>query len=158
VAVILVLILRQIIRRASLAGATSRVQLKPAELAYLSNGPARATQVALISLMQRKVVRINSGGAICLEDPAPDARDSSLESAIRTAARTKGTTFGSVCRACWRPLEEIESRLEAEGLVVPRQLRQLATIVSLLIFGAVLSLGFAKLCVGISRQRPVGFL
>ncbi len=159
VAVVVAFVLRSILRRAADDNSDLKTQLHPIELALLAGGHWRALQVAVVSLVQRQQIHLGKGGTIRAEEGAAiDLKAPPLEGAIRHAANMKGITFPYLRRYCHSVLLEMDERLAAEGLLLSQGSRLIANVLSVLILGMVMIMGLAKVAVGISRDKPVGFL
>lgn len=130
--------------------------LSVVELAYLAGGPERATDAAVTDLLQRDVIvwdaqtdTLRIKGRISdLESPY-DALGKSI------AADGKPLKLMSRARVTMEP---VRRSLESRGLWL-----NAAQIASVRWFGplplyGVLALGVAKMVVGLSRDKPIGFL
>jgi uncharacterized protein (TIGR04222 family) len=155
------LIIRAVLRRAGANDAAvpgREPKLDPFEMAYLSGGAARAVQAAVVSMVQRGCVRFRSDRDITAAQ-APSRRPSPLELGVYTAAATDGEgTMSHVRRRCEAAAAQIEDRLMTEGLLLPPGTRGLMTLATIAMPLCVMILGVAKVCVGLSRGRPVSIL
>jgi uncharacterized protein (TIGR04222 family) len=130
-------------------------RLEPYEVALLS-GAETFSNAVVTSLIHRGVFRAESDRLV--PSATPPAQLASLERNVLKA--TKGQPvglfgLGSILEAQEALLRE---RLVRKGLLVsePEALR--SRRIRVLVFGAVLALGVAKLVVGLMRDRPVGIL
>src|SRR5687768_10064017 len=130
------------------------------DVAYLSRGARGATDAAIAALAHRSVIRVRGAPAV-LEAHAARPNDlTPIEDAIYTTVagaaggarvRDARSTAMPHAKALGRELERVEFVLSPGRHLAVR----LAPAVLLL---AVLALGVAKVFVGASRGRPVGFL
>jgi uncharacterized protein (TIGR04222 family) len=84
--------------------------------------------------------------------------DSSLATAIHKAVEPRALTLHEVQSAVASETESIETRLQESGYLLDKShLHDLRLVPGLAMF-CLLALGITKIIVGISRNRPVGFL
>lgn len=134
-------------------------RLEPLEIAYLAGGPMQALDAAVASLRYRAPPasrqRAEDQAAIDeqrLKDAPP------IERALYDLAGQHKRPDSAVVRDAEVILEPVRSRLTWLELLVPRQHVQRVRRVQALLFTALLGLGVAKIAVGLSRGRPIGFL
>lgn len=121
--------------------------LSPIELAYLEAGHERAIDTALVRLHQRGALVV-AQGVLGIGEPVADVAP--LEARLLAAVRSGTRAPSQLVRDT---PDELRARFIREGLL----LRPRHTGVRLLAY-AWLGLGAAKVVVGLSRHRPVGFL
>jgi uncharacterized protein (TIGR04222 family) len=134
----------------------------PYEIAFLADGKQRVIQTATATLMQSGVLSTSRRGArtvFVAEQPLP-AHAHKVESAVHAAliaadGDARGPRFQKLVGTT---VSNIEQQLAGRGLVETNQSFSAARWSSLIVMTPVLLLGMAKLFVGISRDRPVGFL
>jgi uncharacterized protein (TIGR04222 family) len=135
-------------------------ELDPYGIAYLSGGPTLATNAAVMGLIDRKLVALAPGsGEIKATASGPSAQDlPRIERVIYDRCSTSSPSVGQIRDCAAGELEDIRSRLEARGLVFERtrsaRIRNVPLAAALLIP----AVGLIKIIIGISRDKPVGFL
>lgn len=149
------LVLRYLLRLP--AGQPPRLdkRMDPYEVAALG-GPNTLVEAAVASLFHRSALRIEgrsiAAATALLTDVAP------IERSVFECAATGNTTLEDMRRALSPDIQSFQQRLSRKGLVVEDSQALRAQLVPSLVYGAVLLLGFAKIFVGLSRGKPVGFL
>ena len=134
----------------------------PYEIAFLAGGKQRVIQTATATLLQSGVLSTSRQGprtVFVAAQPLP-AHAHEVESAVHAAliaadGEARGADFQKHVGAT---VSNIEQRLADRGLVETNRSFAAARWSSLIVMAPVLLLGVAKLFVGISRERPVGFL
>jgi uncharacterized protein (TIGR04222 family) len=154
-AIILAYILRWYLRKPAPHTSDESSSLDAYEIAYLAGGNNRAVDAAIASLVQRghlqPLTQILELDAVLPRNSHP------LERAIAQAIENSGKP-DQVRQAVRSATSLIEKRLQNLGLLVnSRQAKVVKWLPALPVF-AVLILGIAKIMVGISRGKPVGFL
>jgi len=134
--------------------------LKPLDLyeaAYLFGGPAIAIRAAVAKLASEGELLVNRGrGTVTRVGDRTHAKHS-FEIAVFTALRIP-TSFQTLA-ACVRPqVSRIEGRLRDQKLVLDTYRSASIRAIAAMIVLTLPVLGVTKICVGISRNRPVGFL
>jgi uncharacterized protein (TIGR04222 family) len=137
----------------------SGVELSPEEWGYLAGGPRRAVSTALVALLQDGLIRIHGDGRLTRISPDHRVGATDLERAVQDLAAS-GNYTASLPRkpVVRRLLDRIDERLVHHGLLVPPERRPLMTAVTIMVMGLVAVTGVTKVLVGLSRQKPVGFL
>ncbi len=134
------------------------------ESAFLAAGPARVAQLAVAGLLHRGFVKWKPGllGARLLAgEPTGNTRLPVPEKELLdrvNASSTKGLALKDVPRAVAPAMRGIEVSLAAKGLRPTREERSsagMAAVAPLIVLGG---LGVLKLFIGLSRDKPVGFL
>lgn len=148
--------------------AKSRKPLDAYEAACLAAGPARAVQAAFAAMVQADHLELvteeskswgifNKKSDVIRQGKALPANAHQLERALYQAAAVPAKDLAPLTSAGMPIAKEINDELAVRGLVqagAPPALN----VVSALIMAAPLVLGLAKIAVGVSRDRPVGFL
>ncbi|NJP10149.1 MAG: TIGR04222 domain-containing membrane protein [Leptolyngbyaceae cyanobacterium RU_5_1] len=135
------------------------VQLDAYETAYLASGASRVVDTAITRLVQEKHVTVDrwtrslilSGSAAQVSDPVEQAVVAAIASDGRiekVRVRTVGVEAVTVIRDRLRQLDLLLSRRQALK----------AQLYPALLIVALLGLGLAKIFVGVSRGKPVGYL
>jgi len=150
-------ILRQILRRrARRSGSGQDAALDPYHLAYLAGGPDRAIDAAVTELLVRRAARLERlPQRIDLKVPVAELPDElrSLGEAIEISDRLFTLRR---CAAVWTA--PLRARLESQDLVPASTAARQARIAGALPPLAVAAFGAAKIAVGLTRDRPVGYL
>jgi uncharacterized protein (TIGR04222 family) len=153
-----------LIKRALLSPTWSdmrHISLDPYEAAYLRGGAAQAIDAAIAMLAQKQLLEFSkTSHTIWTKQPLP-AGAHWFERAVHHAIAPKPGRKVNEIRAT--PLltphtERLAERLKQWELIPSDSRWQTARLSAGLVMLAVLALGVAKIFVGISRNRPVGFL
>lgn len=132
--------------------------LKPVEIGYLADGEKQALDAAMTSMAQRKLLAVDPARRSIAVVAAPPTDADSLERRLYTFFGKNGRTIENA-RAEATPLfAPMRERLTRAGFLIPDEYRWMARWIPSLLLGAVLALGVAKVKIGVSRDRPVGFL
>jgi uncharacterized protein (TIGR04222 family) len=141
----------------------------PYAVACLAGGPERAIHAAFAAL-------VKSGGLVLreIESPLlgvlthrtalieqgapPEPAAPPLERALYAAAAVPTSTIDPLVRAGRPVAHEIDAQLVAQGLKAPAWPPPLRCLIAGALMAAPLGLGIAKIVIGISRDKPVGFL
>jgi len=127
--------------------------------AFLNGGKRLAVNTAIANLVRQKAMRIDArrGRATSLI-PKP-AFSHQLEQVVYAAAdSTDGNRIANV-RASTAPiLIGIADALKSQGLVVPDAEARRAVLTPLMLAFVAIAMGGIKILIGVSRDKPVGFL
>jgi uncharacterized protein (TIGR04222 family) len=138
------------------------------EIACLWSGPLRAVHASFAALVQAGFLRIvdqeqkafgifsTRQSFIQQGEPLP-ANAPQLEQALYSAAALPVENFKPLAEAGLPLAQDIEESLRKRGLLRPA-MPAAHCVIAGLIMAAPLMLGLAKIAVGVSRGRPVGFL
>lgn len=159
---IVCLLLRQLLRF-SLAqrGAPTDAELmslRPEEAAYLAGGAEQAVQAAVASLAQRNLIDANSTNHTFILTGAPPNDAETLERALGFAFGKTPRTVRSLTTDARPYLAKVRNRLIDLGLILPDETAWIPILVPALIAVLIILVGVIKIFIGISRNRPVGFL
>lgn len=136
----------------------------PYEAAYLAGGPPRVVQLAVARLLKLGLVEWKTswtgGRLIATGAPAPAEGLRSIEVSILTRAlgQKRGLVLTEIGQALSSKLTALEARLASAGLRPMSQEVQGQGMKVCLPMFAVMAIGVVKLVIGLSRDRPVGFL
>lgn len=135
------------------------LSLRPLEVAYLAGGEHQAVSAVVASLAQQKLVTVTEGTkpSVVVAGPVPAGADS-VEQGLLQLLGTETTTIERISGAATRVLEPLREKLTQLGLLIPDSAQWIPRLVPALVLLAVLALGVVKVVIGISRDRPVGFL
>ncbi|RZS43626.1 uncharacterized protein (TIGR04222 family) [Herbihabitans rhizosphaerae] len=132
-------------------------------LAYLAGGCARLVETVIAELTHRQLLRINGEGRLSTTGSGTDKPLDPLEQEVLDTVQRKGTPSASIVVTALADgpllgLDRIQEELLRDRLVVPAawRMRVRRTVAGLYL--AVLTIGLARLIVGISLDRPVGSL
>lgn len=137
-------------------GSGNSAALSIHELAYLAGGAERATDAAVTDLLQRGIIEWDSSSDMLRIKGRISDLDPPLDTLGKTIA-ADGKPTKLLGRAALI-MEPVRRSLERRGLWLNQaQTSSVRWIGALPLYG-VLALGIAKMAVGISRGKPVGFL
>lgn len=132
------------------------LELDAYQTAYLNGGPSLAVASALASLASKKAVTVRQQR---LKAEHVDFQSSAeLETAVLSAVIGGYDTPRQITSHVRYALTQTARPLEQYELILSASSRALARWLPPVIGAVILLLGIAKICVGISRGRPVGFL
>jgi uncharacterized protein (TIGR04222 family) len=133
------------------------VSLDVYETAYLADGKNRVVDTAIASLVQTQSVVVESAQrSFTLQKPLTEISHP-VERAVAEAIANNGR-IDVVRQGSFQAINAIFGRLQQLELLITPQRSMTARIVPALLFVALLGLGIAKILVGISRGKPVGYL
>jgi uncharacterized protein (TIGR04222 family) len=138
------------------ASAVSLSQLDLYETAYLSGGTDRVVQVAITQLAAQDCVELKTTGTIALKDELPPITNTVERAVVKAIAKTGN--FASIKRKVESSMQPLRDRLVQANLIMSVDQTIKIQRYPAFLVGASLGLGLIRLVVGISRQRPVGFL
>jgi uncharacterized protein (TIGR04222 family) len=129
-------------------------------IAYLAGGPVLCTNSAIVGLIDRKLVAFAPGsGELEATAVLPGlANLHPLESAILNRCATGSPSVKQVRESAEAELEGIRANLEQQGLVIERSRSNRIRNLALAAAALVPAIGCVKIAVGVSRDKPVGFL
>lgn len=139
---------------------TNLPELDPWQLAYLRGGPQAVTQTAIIDLAAKKLIfgEPVSGRFVATKN-AEQPRMAPIPNALYRAAQMgDGIKADRTTETIKFECERIKLSLLELGVLQSVDQRVGLTWPGILAFGAVLILGAAKFVVGITREKPVGYL
>jgi uncharacterized protein (TIGR04222 family) len=154
-AMVLVIILRWYLRKPAFQEPDVSNSLDAYEIGYLAGGNVRAVDAAIASLVQRGHLQPLKN-ILELGTPLP-TNSHPLEYAIAQAAEKSGKP-DKVRQAVTSTTILIKKHLQSLGLLMNSSQAQGVRRLSARPIFAVLLLGIAKIIVGISQHKPVGFL
>ena len=132
-------------------------ELDPIEVAYLAGGPRLAINTALTSLYRRGALRLTAGTrSLQAVQPLPQGATPLEQQLYRFIAIEPSRTVREVHKNA--SLVITARRPHDLGLLLAAGQRATIAIASAMPLAAVLLLGAAKLWVGASRGRPIGYL
>ncbi|OJW23905.1 MAG: hypothetical protein BGO49_30190, partial [Planctomycetales bacterium 71-10] len=140
-------------------------KLDPYEAALLLHGPGRAvlTKVALVKLAGRDAVEVDRRSAPPWISPGAAAREvrpDPIEATVLGAIRSRPVRLHRLLARVGRSeaANHVEANLLKAGLVIDRRDGRPARVASIVPLVPVLALGLWRIGLGVSRDRPVGFL
>jgi uncharacterized protein (TIGR04222 family) len=135
------------------------LDLSPYEVAYLKGGPAAAIDAALVRLIHRNILAIDaSERRLTIKSKLPTGATHLEQVLYGAAGENSGALAGTVRRKASTTAEKLRARLERFGLLVTQERALLARLLPGLVVWLVALIGLIKIFVGMSRNRPVGFL
>ncbi len=140
----------------------SELTTDPLEIAYLAKGVDAVVSTAFTSLVSRQNLLIQSGmvsrGPVALPTNA-SLVERSLYEGVPTDTELAPSKLASTVRKARQHAEEYASRLRAEGLLNPTTDEPMTRRwIPFLLLVSVCAIGAIKILVGLSRDRPVGYL
>ena len=136
-------------------------QLDAYQTAYLAGGRRAATNTAVAQLVRKgQLILLATSPPRFRQAEAPNADMHSFEKRVfdRFGKDHTGDPLRVVHQEGETLCEPLSDRLCESGLIVSRRARVLGVVLPLLMMGALLSFGIAKVIVGIARGRPVAYL
>lgn len=129
--------------------------LDPYLVARLNGPPHLPVDAAVAALHREGAIEIALGGVLGQRFPEPTQP---FEKTIWQNLGSGGRSLGALQQQMEPQLVRLDDQLRAHGLLVAPELRAQSVWFSLAACGFVLLLGLIKIGVGLSRQKPVGFL
>jgi len=127
--------------------------------AYLNGGKVLAVNTAIANLTRQKTMRIDAKDRnITSLVPEPNFEHDLEKAVYRAAESNSGSKIGGVREAAMPVMEGLMANLQARGLVVTDAQARKARWIPLLVVIPVIAVGIAKIFVGLSRGKPIGFL
>lgn len=129
------------------------------EAAYLSGGARLATETAIATLVRGKVFRLSSVDNTLSAIAGPPRFSHPFEQAVyRMGESGEGSTVKGIRTKAAAAANKIAARLKGLGLIINDEQNIRVQTLPAIIVLMVLLFGAIKLLVGLSRNRPVGFL
>ena len=135
-------------------------RLDPYEIAYLNGGPVHAVNAAVTTLVHRRTLRLNGDGTLSAADVAANPAHE-IERAVVGAVAANGgqrTRAQAIRAGAIGAGDAVGASLKAAGLVVPDDAARGAMTFATLAALTAPAVGAVKIVVGLSRDKPVGFL
>ncbi|HKQ03625.1 MAG TPA: TIGR04222 domain-containing membrane protein [Blastocatellia bacterium] len=164
VLMIVAAILARLLKRALVSPRWSdqrHINLDPYEAAYLRGGARQAIDAAIAMLAQRQLLKVSrSAHTVSTSGPLPAGAHWFEQAVHHTISPTSARQINDIrSSSLLTPhTDRLASQLQQWGLIPGHQHWITARTVSGLLMLAVLLLGVVKVFVGVSRNRPVGFL
>lgn len=133
-------------------------QLSRDEKAYLNGGASLAIASALAHLSATGKITIDGKTRRITADSKAGGQGALEQAILRKAARPGGSDYATAAYAASSPLDDIRDSLVRQGLWISPERSFAIRTTTLLIAMLPVLLGIAKISVGISRERPVGYL
>ncbi|UXI70369.1 TIGR04222 domain-containing membrane protein [Tahibacter amnicola] len=151
-------IVSKVLRRNArdMRASSSSPNLDAWSVAYLAGGPTRVADAAVAELMSRQQAHWSDQTRTVVVHDARAISEYPLDVVAHELG--KGTALHALPAAITPALARIEQSLVQRKLLVPEPQRKRVALLGALPFIALMGLGMAKIAVGISRDRPVGFL
>jgi uncharacterized protein (TIGR04222 family) len=145
--------------KASESTAMSHITVDAYEAAYLRGGARLAVDTAIARLVQNNTLAVSSQKCTLSIKAGVPPGAHPIEAAIVQAIVPGHNYNVHAVRASALPAaEHIRPRLEAPGLIVSNADARRYRFTNLMIFLSVMAFGLIKIYIGISRDRPAGFL
>ena len=159
----IVLILTSLVRR-MLDGSENPALQSPATIvsdpylvAQLRGGADETVRVAAMSLIDRGLLAVDSGGKLqTVPEVKPEHARRQLERAILDYYVTADVP--SQLLSLKGATKDLDERLQSLGLLPDATVKARRWLLFLVMFGFVGGVGLIKIMIGLSRDRPVGFL
>jgi uncharacterized protein (TIGR04222 family) len=151
------LVLRWLLRGPNDEPSAEASDLSPLEIAYLSGGPKQAIDTAVIRLVHRGILAFEATDGRISRRKHDGDNLHPLERAVYNAASTS-VLLGELRTKVLPTAQQLHSRLEQLGLMLPQSGLSAPWIVPMLPLVFVILLGVVKGFVGFSRGKPIGFL
>jgi uncharacterized protein (TIGR04222 family) len=149
--------LRWLLRLPTSQGKPQSVLLTPYETAYLANGQTRLIQTVISKLTKQDCISANRHEKTVKFDGNINTLSDPMEIAIAQAATTE-IKLSELESLSLEPIKLLQEKLASLGLLIAPKAKIKALIYPSILIGLLLLLGITKICVGISRDKPVGFL
>lgn len=129
------------------------------EAAYLSGGSKLAIETAIATLLRSKALHLSFvDNTISAVAGSPRGFHPFEQAVYRVVESGEANTIKSIRSKAAAAAEQLGARLKALGLIISEELRVTSHLVPLILMAMVLLFGVMKVFVGLSRNRPVGFL
>lgn len=149
--------LRWYLRLPDGSGRTANLSLDAYETAYLAEGKSHAVDTAIAKLVQAGIVAVDRLQKALTVEGSTQAPSHPVERAVLNAIHADGRIY-TVRRSVTEAIDAIRDRLRQQDLLVSARQSFKARIYPTLLIASLLGLGIAKIFVGISREKPVGYL
>lgn len=159
IAIIIATLLRRWLIRSNEDFSVKRISVDPYEAAFLRGGPQQAIDTAIAMLVKSNFLKVSKTDRklSIIRKLQPGAHR--LEQLVLNTVASKGTIkIADIRSKVLRSAGPVADRLKTLGLVVSDQQWSAARKASAFALTLVLLLGVIKIGIGISRDRPVGFL
>src|SRR5882724_996624 len=140
-----------------LGDSPNALELDGYSAAYLNGGKVLTVNTAIANLINQKALHVDAKTRRLSALKAKPQFEHELERVVYDAA-TGGGAIAEIRSTAKPVVAQIAAGLMAQGLVVDDNAAQMAIGIPLLIAFAAVAVGVIKICVGISRDKPVGFL
>ncbi|MGR9106295.1 MAG: TIGR04222 domain-containing membrane protein [Gammaproteobacteria bacterium] len=160
ISVLLAVILRYFLRLPGTAGMrTTDFRTDPYLVAYVRGGGALAGTAAMAGLVQAKYLEADAKGYLQRASVnAPQNLHPLQKAVLKQVHISHKTRVADVRSGLVHELAALETRGEQEGMITARGSRTLARWLPFALAMSVPLLGIAKIIIGVSRDKPVGFL
>lgn len=136
----------------------SAAKLDAYEAAYLSGGSKLSIETAIAALVRGKALRLSIANRTLSADAGARFSHPFEQTVYRIVESGQARTVKGVRTKATEAAEKIATRLKALGLVINEEQSVRARILPVILMLMVLLFGVIKILIGISRNRPVGFL
>ena len=155
--IFLAVCLRYYLRLPSTSPIQPLESLDPYEVAYLVDGNKRVFDTAIASFFQRGYITIEPKLRTIHWTDSMETLSHPIEKAVAEVVQSY-TYIDSIPKTKLYATEVIRDRLQNWDLLIKPQQAFIAKIYPALLIACLLGLGIAKILVGLSRGKPVGFL
>jgi uncharacterized protein (TIGR04222 family) len=132
-------------------------EVKAYSAAYLNGGKVLTVNTAIANLINQKALHVDAKSRRLTALKAEPPFEHELERVVYDTA-AGGSSIAEIRSAAKPVVAQIASSLMMQGLVVDDGAAQTAVAIPLLIALVAAVVGVIKICVGVSRDKPVGFL
>ena len=133
-------------------------RLDPYETAYLAGGADLATDTALATLVERKLLAVDAAGRKIIARSDPPRSAHPFERAVYSTTSRQGVAIDTVRKNSSHSVEPLTARLKAHGLVLSDGQARQACLLSAALMIMVTLFGAIKMFIGLWRGRSIGFL
>ena len=153
------LALRRNLRTPATGRSLQLPELNGYEIAFLNGGRILAVNTAIANLIRQRAMMLDAKRRRLFSLEPKPAFTHDLEKLIfAAAASSDGNSVANVRLSARSFIDKIAENLKSTGLVVPDVPARKAMTVPLLVALAAVAFGTIKIFVGLSRNKPVGFL
>ncbi|MFH0988640.1 MAG: TIGR04222 domain-containing membrane protein [bacterium] len=150
--------LRYVLRQTT-QSPTGRIKYNPFELAYLSQGEEGVINIAITLLTRHNIIAFNEkNNSFRIVGELPLKVHGILRKLYDGLRTVRESLLGSIHASLELEVKTIHSRLVHHGLILSTTRQNTIRYAPIALLICVLAVGVIKIIIGISRDRPVGFL
>lgn len=132
--------------------------LDPVAMAFLNEGPVLAINTAVAGLVHEGVLTVSADGKVTSTGILTEARDPISQRICQLLGSRGSESLPKLRNVLRDEVDQLRAQLQDSGLVPNADQESLIRWVPFSVGSAVTLLGIVKIAVGVSRDRPVGFL